>query len=79
MPFLLILGGRKRLKNDDFQIRASVEVALVFSADRGAKFESARADHKIDQRQIDSFSRLFSTDTRNDFGCVASVIGCTGI
>ena len=59
----------KKLKRDDFQIRDAIEVARIVGADRVAEFQSARADDQIDEGQIDSFSRLFSTNARDDFRC----------
>src|SRR5437870_7294131 len=34
-----------------------------------AEFQSARADHQVDEGQIDSFSCLFTTNPRDDLGC----------
>ena len=59
----------RRLKRDDLQTGNSVEVTDIVGSDRVAEFQSARTDDQIRKRQIDSLSRLFSTDASDDFRC----------
>jgi hypothetical protein len=56
------------LEREDSQAGDAVEVTGVVRADRIAKFQSARADDQVGERQIHSVSRLLAANPGDDLG-----------